>query len=151
VAVKKRMGRPTKPPKGNQAQLTILVRADIKRALVAAAQKHGRTLSTEAVMWFEELDTYRQTFKRMQQTAEEVERIGFAAAAERKGFNRVRTVDAAGKVHEQLFSPGHPYAPGRSGFIPPDEGDPRGIEIRDLPDGSTEIVTRDGSDEEPKT
>jgi hypothetical protein len=150
--VKKRIGRPTKPPKGNQAQLTILVRADIKRALVAAAQKHGRTLSTEAVIWLEELDNYRQAFKRMQQTAEEIERIGFAAAAERKGFARIRTVDAAGKVHETLFSPGHPYGPAeRSGFIPPHDGDRRSLEIRYLEDGSTEVITKDGSEQEPKT
>jgi hypothetical protein len=142
--VKKRMGRPTKPPKGNQAQLTILVRADIKRALMAAAKRNGRTLSTEAVMWLEELDTYRQTFKRMQQTAEEVERLSFAALAERKGYARIRTVDATGKVHETLFSPGHPHAPVRSGFIPPDKDDPRSVTVRD--------ITKDGSEEkEPKT
>jgi hypothetical protein len=146
--MKKRMGRPIKSPKGNQAQLTILVRADIKRALVAAAKKSGRTLSSEAVIWLEELDTYRQAFKRMQQTAEEVERLSFAATAERKGYTRIRTVDAAGKVHEALFSPGHPYGPTeRSWLIPPDEGDRRSIEIRDYEDGTTEIITRDGEGE----
>jgi hypothetical protein len=148
--MKKRMGRPIKSPKGNQAQLTILVRSDIKRALVAAAHKHGRTLSAEAVMWIEELDTYRQMFRRMQQTAEEVERLSFAATAERKGYTRVRTVDAAGKVHELLFSPGHPYGPAeRSGFLPPTDGDPRSIELRDREDGTVEVITKDGNEEEP--
>src|SRR5262249_61846847 len=47
-----------KEPSGKRDQVTILLRADIKRALIKAAQEHGRTLSQEGEHWLERLLQY---------------------------------------------------------------------------------------------
>lgn len=141
------MGRPTKEPKGKQVQLTVLVRGDVKRALVAAAKKSGRTLSTETVFWFEELETYRMIFKRMQQTAEDMARGSYAAAGEREGFIHIRAADTTGKIFNGWLEPGYPGSPKEgTGFFPRREGEqPTGrVEIRE---DEIEAIPGDESDE----
>jgi hypothetical protein len=54
----KQIGRPTKDPSGKRNQVTILLRSDLKRALIKAAQEHGRTLSQEGEHWLERLLQY---------------------------------------------------------------------------------------------
>src|SRR5262249_9657631 len=49
-----------KEPSGKRDQVTILLRADIKRALIKAAQEHGRTLSQEGEHWFERFVRYER-------------------------------------------------------------------------------------------
>lgn len=53
-SAKKRMGRPTKPPKeGERVQLGLRVTPEMKRRLEAAATKRGRSLSQEAELRLE--------------------------------------------------------------------------------------------------
>jgi hypothetical protein len=51
----------SKKPRGKS--ITILVRAKIKTDLMRAALKSGRTLSAEAMVWFDELKAYRKFFR----------------------------------------------------------------------------------------
>jgi len=54
----KRIGRPTKPPTGKRVQLGLIVRADIKRAIIKAAEQSGRTQSQEAELLIERAWAY---------------------------------------------------------------------------------------------
>jgi hypothetical protein len=89
---KPRIGRPFKPPRGKRAQLTLLVRADIKREIDKAAQKNGRTQSQEAELWFETKLAYDAMKERMRMTVAEMEQQGGEVWLRHQGFTPLRTV-----------------------------------------------------------
>jgi len=115
-ATPRRIGRPMKPPTGKRAQLTVLVRADIKKAIDKAAQKSGRTQSQEAEHWFERLLTYEATLKRMQTNLAEMEKGGVESVLWRLGYSPDRVM-IDGKAWKRWREPGFPGAE-RSGFVP---------------------------------
>ena len=105
----KRIGRPFKPPSGKRAQLTLLVRADIKREIDKAAQKNGRTQSQEAELRFETKLVYDRTFKAMGKSAAEIQAGNLKAAAVRDGWTLSRRTFDDGKTWwESLRQPGYP-------------------------------------------
>ena len=106
--VKRRIGRPMKAPTGKRDQVTVLLRADIKRALIKAAQEHGRTLSQEGEHWFERLLTYKSTLDRMRTNLEKMEKDNVEAALFRLGYTPIRHVDGEGKVWKLWAEPGFP-------------------------------------------
>src|SRR5262245_66122567 len=93
----KRVGRPFKPPSGKRAQLTLLVRADIKREIDKAAQKNGRTQSQEAELWFETKLTYDRAFTAMGKTPEEIQRGNLEAELFRAGYTLSRRRSTAAR------------------------------------------------------
>jgi hypothetical protein len=117
TAEKSRIGRPMKAPTGKRDQVTILLRADIKRALIKAAKDHGQTLSAEGEAWFERLLTYESTLDRMRTTLEEMEKNNVEAALWRKGWRPVREVTKDGKVWKAWAEPGYPGIE-QTGFVP---------------------------------
>ena len=54
-ASKRRVGRPLKESTGKRAQLSVLIRPDLLRAIREAAERNGRTQSQEAEHWLERL------------------------------------------------------------------------------------------------
>jgi hypothetical protein len=90
-----------KAPTGKRAQLSLLVRADIKRYVDKAAQRSGRTQSEEA----EHL---------MGTTLEAINRGNIEAAFRKQGYAPIHT--RHGKV---WVPPGYPIE--KSGFVPPEE------------------------------
>ena len=108
AVVKRRIGRPMKAPTGKRDQVTVLLRADIKRALIKAAQEHGRTLSQEGEHWFERLLTYESTLERMRTNLEKMEKDNVEAALWRMGYRPVREVTKDGKVWKAWAEPGYP-------------------------------------------
>ncbi len=125
--MKRRIGRPMKAPTGKRDQVTVLLRADIKRALIKAAQENGRTLSAEGEVWFERLLTYESTLERMRTNLEKMEKDNVEAALWRMGYRPVRPLikDKDGKpLTKEDGKPwklwAEPGCPGieSSGFIP---------------------------------
>jgi hypothetical protein len=115
---KRRVGRPMKAPSGKQkrSQVTVLLRADIKRALIKAAQENGRTLSAEGEVWFERLLTYESTLERMRTNLEKMEKNNVEAALWRLGYTPIRE-PIEGNAWKLWAEPGYPGTK-RSGFIP---------------------------------
>jgi hypothetical protein len=113
---KRRTGRPMKLPSGKRDQVTILLRSDIKRRLIEAAQEHGRTLSAEGEVWLERLLTYESTFAQMRKNLEDIEKDSVEAALWRIGYRPIRTT-IDGKVWKSWAEPGYPGIES-SGFIP---------------------------------
>jgi hypothetical protein len=108
-----RIGRPMKDPSGKRDQVTVLLRADIKRALIKAAQEHGRTLSQEGEHWFERLLQYESVLGTPVGAVEQVlMRNGFHPL----GISNPRT----GKRGKAWAEPGLIED---SGFVPFDEGE----------------------------
>jgi hypothetical protein len=106
-ATAKRIGRPFKPPSGKRAQLTLLVRAHIKREIDKAAQKSGRTQSQEAELWFETKLAYDCAFKAMGKTATEIQRGNLEAALFRAGYT-VERIMIDGRIWKSWREPGYP-------------------------------------------
>jgi hypothetical protein len=111
----RRIGRPMKPPTGKRAQLTVLVRADIKRAIDQAAQKSGRTQSQEAEHWLERLLVYEATLRQLQTDLAGMEKGNIEPVLWRRGYSPVRTI-IDGKVWKLWAEPDFPLE--RSGFMP---------------------------------
>jgi hypothetical protein len=114
---KPRVGRPMKVPSGKRSQVTVLLRADIKRALIEGAKKNGRTLSAEGEIWFERLLTYESTFERMRTNLEKMEKDSAEAALWRMGWRPVREITKDGKVWKAWGEPGYPGSE-QAGFVP---------------------------------
>src|SRR4051812_23518217 len=106
-----------KAPTGKRDQVTVLLRADIKRALIKAAKEHGRTLSQEGEHWFERLLTYESTLDRMRTNLEKIEKDNVEAALFRLGYTPTRHVDREGRAWKLWAEPGFPGIE-RSGFVP---------------------------------
>ena len=100
---KHRIGRPMKDPSGKRDQVTILLRAEVKRALIKAAQDNGRTLSQEGEHWFERLLQYEQGFAQMKANLDRLKQITIDGEFLRLGYMSVDTVH--GKI---WFPPGLP-------------------------------------------
>jgi hypothetical protein len=107
AAVKRRVGRPMKTPIGKRDQVTVLLRSDIKRALIKSAQEHGRTLSQEGEHWFERLLTYEATLERMRTNLEKMEKDNVEAALWRMNYRPIRKM-IDGKVWKAWAEPGYP-------------------------------------------
>ena len=111
--VKRRTGRPMKDPRGKRDQVTILLRAEIKRALIKAAQDNGRTLSQEGEHWLERLLQYESALGTVAGALEQVLlRNGFYPL----GISNPRT----GKRGRAWAEPGLIE---ESGFVPFDKGE----------------------------
>jgi hypothetical protein len=114
---KRRVGRPMKAPTGKQkrSQVTVLLRADIKRALVEGAKKNGRTLSAEGEAWFERLLAYDETLAAMRTDLATMQKDNIGPALWRAGFTPEREM-IDGKVWTKWAEPGYPGIP-RTGFV----------------------------------
>ena len=113
ASAKRRTGRPMKEPSGKRDQVTILLRADVKRALIKSAQEHGRTLSQEGEHWLERLLQYESVLGTVAGALEQVLlRNGFYPL----GISNPRT----GKRGRAWAEPGLIE---ESGFVPFDKGE----------------------------
>src|SRR5262249_27032464 len=102
-----------KEPSGKRDQVTILLRADVKRALIKSAQEHGRTLSQEGEHWLERLLQFENVLSTVEGAREEMlRRWGYY----RLGITNPRT----GKSGRAWAEPGLIED---SGFVPWDEGE----------------------------
>jgi hypothetical protein len=110
----KRIGRPLKAPTGKRAQLSLLVRAEIKRYVDKAAQKSGRTQSQEAEHLIERALTYDRMLEAMRTTLDAINRGNIEAAFRSQGYKPFHTPHGKGWVPK-----GYPIK--ESGFIPPEE------------------------------
>jgi hypothetical protein len=107
----RRTGRPMKQPVGKRDQVTILLRANIKRALIKSAQENGRTLSQEGEHWLERLLQFESVFGTVEGAVEQMlARYGY----HRLGITNPRT----GKSGKAWAQPGLIE---ESGFVPFDE------------------------------
>jgi hypothetical protein len=104
---KHRIGRPPKDPSGKRDQVTILLRADLKRALIKAAQEHGRTVSQEGEHWFERLLTHEATLRQLGTDLAGMEKGTVEPALWRRGYRPVRAM-IDGKVWKLWAEPGFP-------------------------------------------
>lgn len=95
-----RVGRPVKPPQGKRAQITLLVRADIKRTMSKRAHEAGHTLSREGELWLERLLTYDNVFG----GGPDPEGRALHHALVRRGYQPLNTPH--GPV---WYPPGHPF------------------------------------------
>jgi hypothetical protein len=132
----KRSGRSIKEPKpGKRAQITLLVRPEIKRTLVRSARANTRTLSQEGEMVIERCLVHDRTLAAMNKTMEQIKRGNLEGALWREGYRPVRSV-VGGKAWKVWAEPGYPgIDPG--GFEPWKEGEARPEPVELPPEGET--------------
>lgn len=137
-------------------QLGVIISREMKRRIEVLARKSGRSQGQVAEQLMLEAFAYHDLVAAMRKGFEEIHKGNVEAELYRMGYTLIRETDAAGKIFKAWAEPGFPQplklgslTSQRGGFIPPDEGDPRSIELRQYPDGSEEIITKSG-EEEPK-
>lgn len=114
---KKRIGRPFKPAKPRtRAPLGLIVRAEVKARIEAAAKRTGRTQSQEAEFLIERAIHYDEMLEVMKTNLQQIERGNIEAALTRLGWKHLH--DPSGGL---WAPPGHPLAAQRSGFMSDEE------------------------------
>lgn len=122
AGAKRRTGRPMKEPSGKRDQVTILLRADIKRALIKAAQEHGRTLSQEGEHWLERLLQYENVLG--------IPASALEPALKRHGYYRLGISNP--RTGQSGFAWAEPGLIEGSGFVPFDEGELEAMQAKPL-------------------
>jgi hypothetical protein len=109
----KRSRKPNEPArKGTRFQVNILLTAEAKDHIVAAAQASGRTTSREAEYLIETAITYNRVMKAMGTTIAQIEKGNVEAALHRLGYTAIR--HSTGK--KAWAEPGYPGVE-HSGFV----------------------------------
>lgn len=113
---KRRPGRPFKPPTlGERAQISVLVRAEIKDYVASTAEASGWSQSQVVEALIERCLAYDRAFDAMKTTPAEIDRSNFDAELRRRGY----TLIARHGAFKLWAEPGYPAE--RSGFLEPEE------------------------------
>jgi hypothetical protein len=113
----KRIGRPTKTPKGRvRVALGLKVTAETKRVIDQMAQASGRTQSQQAEFLIERALQFDRTLAAMGTTLADMQTGNIEATLFRLGYTPIRS-PREGKVWKLWAEPGFPGVE-RSGFVP---------------------------------